>query len=160
MPMDKSRYPADWKAISKRIRFERAGGKCEQCGAPNGQLIIRSDIDPAYYIIWNEVDFVYTWPDGRWMKASEVPEEYDITKERYTRVWLTVHHIGIDKPDRTPGDPEDKLDNREENLAALCQRCHLEADQPLHIRNRKATWRRKRIAAIEDAGQLRLLDYE
>lgn len=28
-PDDKGRYPADWKAISYRIRFERAGGQCE-----------------------------------------------------------------------------------------------------------------------------------
>lgn len=160
MPMDKARYPTDWADISKRIRFERAQGKCEWCGAPNGQQIIRSDIDPAQYIIWDEVNLVYTWPDGSWIKGSEVPDEYDITKERYTRVWLTVHHIGIDKADGTPGSPEDKMDVREDNLAALCNRCHLLADQPLHIRNRKATWSRNRHAAKEAAGQLRFLDYE
>ena len=34
MPIkDKSLYPADWKAISHRIRFGRAKGKCEWCGA-------------------------------------------------------------------------------------------------------------------------------
>lgn len=26
---EKARYPKDWKAISARIKFERAGGKCE-----------------------------------------------------------------------------------------------------------------------------------
>lgn len=34
-PENKARYPKDWKAISARIRFERAGGRCEctgQCG--------------------------------------------------------------------------------------------------------------------------------
>jgi 5-methylcytosine-specific restriction endonuclease McrA len=35
MPHDRSRYPADWPEISKRIRFERAGNKCEWCGAAN-----------------------------------------------------------------------------------------------------------------------------
>src|SRR5687767_4470210 len=118
MPMRKELYPSDWADISKRIRFERAGGRCEWCGAPNGQLIIRSDIDPAHYIIFDEANLVYIWPDGSWIKGSEVPDEYDITKERYTRVWLTVHHIGIDKPDGSPGDPEDKMDVREDNLAA------------------------------------------
>ena len=28
-----SEYPKDWKDISKRIRLERAKGKCEWCGA-------------------------------------------------------------------------------------------------------------------------------
>lgn len=35
MPVDKSKYPADWKAISAFIRFERAGNRCEcegECG--------------------------------------------------------------------------------------------------------------------------------
>lgn len=28
-PENKGRYPADWKEISRRIRFERAQGRCE-----------------------------------------------------------------------------------------------------------------------------------
>ena len=32
MPMDRSRYPDDWEQISRQIRFDRAGGKCE--GSP------------------------------------------------------------------------------------------------------------------------------
>lgn len=32
---EKARYPADWEEISRRIRFERAGNKCELCGAEN-----------------------------------------------------------------------------------------------------------------------------
>lgn len=38
-PENRSRYPADWKDISARIRFERAGGFCEckgECGAHAG----------------------------------------------------------------------------------------------------------------------------
>lgn len=34
-PDDKDRYPDDWPEISHRIRFERAGGRCEcegECG--------------------------------------------------------------------------------------------------------------------------------
>ena len=34
-PENRARYPADWKAISERIRFGRAGGRCEcegECG--------------------------------------------------------------------------------------------------------------------------------
>ena len=38
-PDNKSRYPKDWKLISLRIRFERAGGRCEcsgECGHDHG----------------------------------------------------------------------------------------------------------------------------
>lgn len=37
-PENRGRYPKDWKAISFRIRFERAEGRCEcagQCGQPH-----------------------------------------------------------------------------------------------------------------------------
>lgn len=33
---NRGRYPADWEAISKRIRFERAGGRCECPGGKDG----------------------------------------------------------------------------------------------------------------------------
>lgn len=34
-PENRARYPADWPEISRRIRFDRAGGQCEctgECG--------------------------------------------------------------------------------------------------------------------------------
>ncbi|WP_432101205.1 hypothetical protein [Streptomyces sp. WAC 04229] len=31
-PEDLHRYPRDWNEISPRIRFERAGGRCECIG--------------------------------------------------------------------------------------------------------------------------------
>lgn len=36
-PENRGRYPADWRQISQRIRFERAGSRCEcrgECGRP------------------------------------------------------------------------------------------------------------------------------
>ncbi len=155
MPMDKSKYPTNWDEISHRIRFERAGGKCEQCGAPNGVEIVRSDIDPAYFIIWDAEQFLYIYPSGERIHLDDVPEEYNIA-EHNTRVVLTVHHIGVRKPDGTPGSPHDKMDCRDENLIALCQRCHLLADMPHHIQARKHTLLEKKAAAKRDAGQMEL----
>ena len=51
-------YPPNWPAISKRVRFQRAGGRCEKCGAQHGKphpetgsLVVLStahlDHDPA-----------------------------------------------------------------------------------------------------------------
>lgn len=43
-PENRGRYPADWPAISQRIRFDRARGRCEcdgRCGRPADHL--RSD---------------------------------------------------------------------------------------------------------------------
>lgn len=157
MPMDKSKYPPNWDEISHQIRFDRAGGRCELCGVQHGLTIIRSDIDPAYYIIWNGQEACFTFPDGEWIKASEIPAEYDVSKPG-TTVYLTVHHIGVDKPDGSPGSPEDKMDCREENLIALCQRCHLLADLPHHILKRRYNRLERKRQAARAAGQRELFE--
>ena len=155
MPMDRKRYPDNWGEIRQRIRFERAQNRCEECGVPNGALIARSDIDGWYYLIWNDEIGGLTLPSGEKIPQSEIPAEY-LTKP-FTRVVLTVHHIGVDKPDGTMGDPRDKMDCRDENLIALCQRCHLLADMPINIPARKVTRHVHRHERIRATGQQELL---
>ena len=36
-PEMKDLYPDDWADISHRVRFERAHGRCEWCGAEHGR---------------------------------------------------------------------------------------------------------------------------
>lgn len=97
MPMDYSKYPDNWREISQRIRFDRAGGKCERCGAEHGQ----------------------PHPDtGKTVR-------------------LTTAHIGAPLQDGSPGDKTDKMDVREENLLALCDRCHMKEDVGEHLDSRK-----------------------
>ena len=45
-------YPIDWPQLSAAIRFRRAGGRCERCGRPHGQLV------------WH-------LGDGRWWDAED-----------------------------------------------------------------------------------------
>jgi hypothetical protein len=112
MTFDPRAYPADWKAISRRIR-DRAGWRCEWCGAENGQPHPRTG----------------------------------------SRVVLTVAHLGVPLPDGRPGAKHNTFDVRDENLAALCQACHLNYDREDHVRHASETRRRRRIAQ----GQLELL---
>ena len=100
----RTHYPANWSATSLYIRWTRAGGKCEWCGA-----VAR--------------------------------EPHPITG---SRVVLTVAHLGVPYPDGRPGDKHDKSDCRPENLAALCQKCHLNFDRADHLARAKATRERKR----------------
>ena len=148
MPVDKSRYPANWKKISQHIK-DRAGNRCEQCGVANGAYIMRSRIDGARYVVLDEATLGYCYPDGTLLRMSEIPEEY-LSDKPDTRVVLTVHHIGID------GDSHDKMDCRDENLVALCQRCHLIADLPIHIANSRKTRLEKKRQQVIDAGQKEL----
>lgn len=56
-------------------------------------------------------------------------------------VWLTTAHLN-----------HDTTDNRDKNLMAMCQRCHLNYDRKHHAINAARTRRQKQI----DAGQLEL----
>lgn len=154
MPVDMQRYPKNWKAISHAIK-ERAGWKCEQCAAPHHTWIARSSVDPARYLVLDADTGGYRTPDGIAIRMSEIPEEY-LSDKQDTYVILTVHHIGVDKPDGTVGDPHDKMDCRPENLTALCQRCHLIADLPMHMENAKRTRLEKKRQEIADSGQMEL----
>ena len=150
MPMNKALYPPNWKEIARAAKT-RAGWKCEQCGVPHKALILRSDIDPARWLMFDE-DGVPVDYRGRHYRMSGIPAEYE-SKLEYTTVILTTHHKGIPKPDGSPGSVHDKMDNRPENLAALCQRCHLAADKPYHIAAMIRTVSRKKHESIEAAGQ-------
>lgn len=138
MPMQRELYPEDWETISQRVR-ERAGWQCEQCGVKHRAIILRRVEDPT---VWRYGD-AFTRPRPG---------------ERMVRVVITTHHIGVDKPDGAPGDPDDKQDCRDENLVALCQFCHLQADRAHHLVKAKHTRQRKRQEQREGAGQRSLFE--
>lgn len=100
MPFHKELYPKNWKEISLRVR-ERAGNRCEWCGAENYQ-------------------------------------PHPVTR---SKVVLTVAHLDHD--------PQNCAD---ENLKALCQRCHLHYDRDHHARNAAETRRKKKLAQISPPG--------
>lgn len=130
MPMRRQEYPLDWPAISRAIR-ERDGNCCAWCGVPNGAVGFR---DKRGYFVT-----VFT-PDGRHI----YPQPVAVVK--LTRIVLTVAHLGAPQPGDPPwrGNPHDKSDVRPENLAALCQACHLGYDRVDHMAHAAATRERKR----------------
>ena len=111
--MNRADYPPDWEEISHRIRFERAGGRCEcdgRCGISH--------------------------QGGRCeaVHGGKHPETGSV-------VWLTTAHLN-----------HDTTDNRDTNLMAMCQQCHLSYDADHHAETRRANLRQKQI----NAGQLEL----
>ena len=120
-PENKGRYPKDWPEISKRIRHERAGNKCEQCGAPNGELIARGVAsDAGTYMLWD--GDVFDSETGEHLGRAR-GSEYNA--KRLVKVVLTVAHLDHQ--------PENCADD---NLRALCQRCHLSYDKAHHAESR------------------------
>lgn len=119
-PEKKGWYPANWKDLSQRIRFERAQGKCEWCGIAHGTpLPMKCCAQPAV--------------------TDKDPKRCASCGKPVPTVVLTTAHI------------EDREDDphAEDNLAALCQKCHNGHD----AKARAAGIRERREAA---SGQLRL----
>lgn len=139
MPVDWSRYPANWRDIRAAI-LQRATPegetmpRCEWCGAPDRAVIVRDD--PADPTVW---------------RYAELDEMLDRSGTRTTHIILTIAHLGAPHADGRPGDKHDKHDVRPENLAALCQRCHLIEDMADHIRNRADNRRQRQIEAGQSA---------
>lgn len=106
---------------------------------------------------WEEISLVIRWIRARhrceWCGAME-GEAHPVTG---SRVVLTVAHLGVPYADGSPGDPEDKADCRPENLAALCQRCHLNYDRAHHLQVQLENRLERARQGREESGQLALL---
>jgi hypothetical protein len=147
---DRKKYPPDWKQISLAERAA-AGNQCRWCKAPNGVVLDRAT---GGYWKWPEEN---EWRDkkGRYIGLYE-SSLLEMNEKGYNpygkvRMWqskciLTVAHLGVPKPDGSPGNKHDKQDCRPENLAALCQSCHLTYDVDEHKANRKKTLRARKRA--------------
>lgn len=138
MPVDWTRYPPNWREISLAIR-KREQNRCKWCGIENGLLGYR-DKQGRF------------WTDAELNEAEYLSEKDRLCTEdggnlRRVRIVLTVAHLGTALPNGAPGDKHDKLDVRPENLAALCQRCHLNYDRDEHMANAAATRRRRKVEA-------------
>lgn len=124
MPMNKANYLPNWEAISQRIRFGRAAGRCEcrgECGAHDG--------DGGKGM-------------GNGCCEAAHGRAHPITG---SKVILTTAHLD-----------HDTANNADDNLAAYCQRCHLNYDKDHHARNAAITRREQRIAA----GQLEFVFWD
>lgn len=133
MPMRRELYPPDWEAISLQVR-EDAGQRCEWCGVANGAVGAR-DRNGA----WHDED------DIEGMNAG-VGDHLFGDYPKIIRIVLTAAHLD-----------HDQSNGERSNVAALCQRCHLNHDRPQHLANAAVTRTRKRREAIAATGQLDLI---
>jgi hypothetical protein len=129
-PENKARYPKDWPQIRERI-LQRAMNRCEQCKVVNRTRIARGGGKDAGSYQTEEAE-VFDATDGRYLGMCRM-SDYEVA--RYVDIVLTIAHL-----DHTPENCAD------DNLRALCQRCHLAYDAQHHAANAHAT-RRSRLAA-------------
>jgi len=136
-PENAKRYPKDWNDIRARI-LRRAGDKCEWCGVENYALGGRTRDGiwlPAFPLGERALRLEWPKPGTRAYCGYEVgvvdgKRHYVGEECRIIRIVLTIAHLDH-KPENSADD----------NLKALCQRCHLRYDHDHHQRNAYATRR-------------------
>lgn len=126
-PENKVRYPKDWKQVRTRI-LERAGNCCETCKVQNHSFIERgAGKDAGTYK--TEDGKVFCDGTGEYLGMARISEYH---AKSIVKIVLTIAHL-----DHTPENCS------EENLKALCQRCHLRYDADHHKANAAKTRRSK-----------------
>ena len=113
MPCDYKKYHPEWKTKIRPDILERDKHCCKFCGVRNHSIIHR------YGKGIN--DWVY-WAEG--MES----EAWTLDGLKSTQIVLTIAHLD-----------HDKKNNDYENLAALCQKCHLGIDLKHHMANARGS---------------------
>ncbi len=140
MPVDMKRYPANWKEITLRIK-RRDGWKCKFCKVFHGDWGYR-DSNGTFI----QVD-KFALKNAGYQRPPFMIACTDGVTRKIVEIVLTTAHLGTAKPDGSPGDKHDKHDCRDENLAALCQQCHLRYDIAEHVENASKTREKRRVEA-------------
>ena len=122
-PENRGLYPQNWPEIRARI-IQRAKNRCEFCDVPNHWAIYR-DIRGQWYSV----------PPG--VRNDKWHNGWNGARHKIVRVVLTIAHLN-----------HDPRDCRDENLTALCQRCHNRLDIADRIAGRRR--RHHQAAAISD----------
>jgi hypothetical protein len=120
MTFDRKKYPGYWRQFSLYVRKERAGDKCENCGAKNGDIKYSFSFG-VYFVNPNKP------VDG------ELEALMSVHRFRKSRVVLTVAHLdyagGVCRCRGLYGFKCAKPSH----VLALCQACHLAIDRPKHL---------------------------
>ncbi|HIH2621699.1 TPA: hypothetical protein ACYLIB_005653 [Burkholderia cenocepacia] len=130
-PENRGRYPANWPEIRARI-LARASNCCEQCHVANGDVITRgTGKDAGTFQRFVGDGEVFDAINGKVLGVCKA-SEYS-SNGHWTKVVLTIAHL-----DHVPEHCDD------DNLKALCQRCHLAYDAEHHRANAAATRRARK----------------
>jgi hypothetical protein len=147
-PENRKLYPKDWKAIRERI-LHRSDYRCEQCGTAHHAVGYREKDGRFQGNAGNlhcDASGRGEHPDGSrltWREAQDFVEQYNCTSlgkascdedgNHWFVVRLTIAHLD-----------HDPRNNADENIQALCERCHCRLDSKHHAENARATREEKK----------------
>ncbi len=115
-------YGREWREVVRPRILARAGDRCEQCRVPNREIVLRT-------AGWWRLNIVWLWADPLtwWHRENGKPTVTSPDPDRALQITLTIAHLN-----HVAGD------DRDENLKALCQWCHLHLDAFHHHLTRAA----------------------
>jgi hypothetical protein len=116
MPCDWTKYPSNWKTEIRPRILKRDGNCCKKCGLQNHSIVIAKTRCPVVE------GCTYAWA------KQNLGFYHDIEDGKAMIIVLTIAHLD-----------HNTTNNADENLAALCQKCHLTHDAKLHANNARAT---------------------
>lgn len=123
MPCDYKNYPKNWKSEIRPAILERDGNCCKFCGVENNRLIRRTGEGKS---AWEY------WPEG--MES----ETWTLDGFKSVKIVLTIMHLD-----------HNTENNDYSNLAAGCQKCHLNYDKDHHKENsRKTLIKKKKLQTL------------
>lgn len=123
MPCDYKKYHPEWKTRIRPDILERDKHSCKFCGVRNHSIIHRYGKGVN--------DWVY-WAEG--MES----EAWTLDGLKSTQIVLTIAHLD-----------HNKKNNDYDNLAALCQKCHLGIDLKHHMANaRDSRIKKKKLQSL------------
>lgn len=134
-PKNRALYPANWSTEIRPRILARDGNCCRRCKVANYVVIRRGVLAgiPAYQI--DGFRIVRSARDGSLLADTDA---IDFASEgaALVRIVLTIAHLDDPNPSNCGDD----------NLAALCQRCHNVLDMPMRLVHARDT-RRAQLAA-------------
>lgn len=117
-------YGREWRLVVRPRILARAENRCEQCGVPNHTEVTR------VLGFWLEEGASWALGTFRRWKTPKGADWYEghgdpLGRRRRVRIVLTVAHLN-----------HKSGDDRDENLRAWCQWCHLHHDVVHHAETR------------------------
>lgn len=127
MPIDYKKYPANWKTEIRPNILERDGNCCKFCKVPNGEIVCRGKWNGK--AVWQDDNgAIHDAENGDFLGDSYVGDVFTNESQRVTKIVLTIMHLD-----------HDTTNNDYSNLAAGCQKCHLNYDKDHHKKNSRTT---------------------
>lgn len=134
MPCDYKNYPPDWKTEIRPRILKRAEGRCERCGVLNLAIGERDPDGSFIYaggnLFWDDMQYRTSYQTAKQALDAE-RDAWEISGREGKKpimIVLTIAHLD-----------HDTANNADDNLLALCQRCHLHHDREHHMQNSRAT---------------------